>query len=552
MTAPRPRALVRRWARGSGPRLVTLAAVVLVGSAATAAVPLLTGRAVDLLAGGGTVEGALPFLAGVAGAGGVAAALLGLRTWLAHRIAEDVLAAARRDVHSAVGARNPLISERHPPGSLLSVLTVDVDALRIACRDAVPEIVASTALFVWVVVMMLVLSPVLTAVVLAGLPFVLVAAVHFRRVSGPAYADQRRELAATVGRLTEDLHGARTAVALGRDDDRRTGLMARHDRYLGTEFRAMRARNRFFPLLVGVEGLVVVAVICIGGAMTITDAIGLGIVVTFALALGQVFGPLRQLSTWVDLLQAAAAALDRIAAVVREPATIATPADRPVRPLPATGDLELDDVRFGYTPDRPALDGVTLRIRAGERVALTGATGAGKSTVARLLVRWADPGSGSVRFGGVDLRDTDPAEIGRTILFVPQEGLRLPGTVGDILRLLAPEASGSAAEQALREVAGSRVHPDDDARTLADGHAQLVVLAAVLLADPAAVILDEATAALDPDVSARVDAALDRVLTGRAVLVIAHRPETVARCDRAVLLDRGRLRPVPAAGSAEQ
>ncbi|GAA4546756.1 ABC transporter ATP-binding protein [Pseudonocardia xishanensis] len=534
-----PRRSVCRWARGSVVRAVFLAVVVLVGAAASAATPLVIGRVVDRLAAGEPVMAVVPLVVVAGAAGAVAAVLVGVRTVVSQRIAEDVVAAARRDTHVAVIGQNPLRLERGAPGAALAALTVDIEALRSAFREAVPEVVAAVALFAWAMVVMLSLSPLLTAVALLGVPFVVLAGIRFRRVSRPAYTDQRRELAATVGRLVEDLNGADAAVVFGRDADRRAALAAGHRAYLDAEYRAMRARNRFFPLLVGVEGLVVVAVVCIGGAMAMNGGIGLGVVATFALALGQVFGPLRQLSTWVDLLQAASVALRRIA----DAHTPDVPSAGASRPLPERGDLEMDGVGFGYSAGRPVLDDVTLRVRPGERVALTGPTGVGKSTVARLLVRWIDPDVGAVRFGGVDLREADPADLRRRVLFVPQEGLRLPGTVRDVLALIAPAATDAAIEAALTEITGDRVRPDDDTAALPDGHAQLVVLAAVLLADPAAVILDEATSALDPAVAAHVDAALDRVRESRAVLVIAHRADTVARCDRELRLDGGRLRP---------
>lgn len=219
--------------------------------------------------------------------------------------------------------------------------------------------------------------------------------------------------------------------------------------------------------------------------------------------------------------------------------------------LPARGALTLDGVTFGYVPGRPVLHDLSLSVPAGSSLALVGPTGAGKTSIARLLGRLADPDTGAVRFGGIDLRTADPDELRRRILLSPQEAHLFPGSVADNVRLAAPAASDDDVVAALDAVGalewvrglpdGVRTRVGDGGAALSAGQQQLVALARIVVADPAVVLLDEATAALDPATGAAVDQALRTALAGRTVVVIAHRLPTAATCDVIAVIEHGRL-----------
>lgn len=534
------RRLLLQWTVGARVRLTILIVVVLLWAAASAVTPLLIGNTLDIVLSTPTRGELIVPLLAIAVAGVFAAALNGVRLALGYRIAETITASARLQVFSTVIARTPLQIERHRQGSLLAALTADITALRSASRDAVPSIVSAIALFGLALTVMFTLSPALTAVVLAGIPVIVLLGRRFRRISRIVYADQRERLSETIGQLAEDVRGASSAVAFGRDADRRRRFADTNDQYLDTEFRGMRARNLFFPMITAVEGTVTICVIAIGGAMTVTGRIDVGIVATFTLALGQIFGPIRKLSDWTDQILSGSAALTRLHTVIAKPAGLHTRS--PAIALPARGALTFDDVSFGYGPARQVLHQFSLHVPQGERVALMGATGGGKSTIARLAARWADPDTGTVNFGEVDLRDTDPGDLHRRVLFLPQEGLAIPGTVRQTLTLFAPTATDSDFLEALASVgAHELVDLETEIAELSSGHSQIVMFAGVLLTDPALVILDEAASALDPVTAARIDVAIAEALRDRTVLVIAHRIETASRCDRILTLADGQI-----------
>ena len=274
-----------------------------------------------------------------------------------------------------------------------------------------------------------------------------------------------------------------------------------------------------------------------------------GTVVAFALYLSSLFDPIARLGDWFSEFQSGRAALTKIVGLLETPVTVADAAE--AVSLPGGGELAGTDVGFAYGENMSVLDGVSLRLEPGEHLALVGPTGAGKSTLAKLLTRHYDPKAGDVAFGGVDLRDTTHVGLRRRIVFLPQEGHLFSGSIADNVRLGRPEASDEDVAEAFGRIGVYERFaslPDGlqtDVRMrgvrLSSGERQLVGLARVALADPEVIVLDEATSNLDPQTESLVERALAAVADGRTMITIAHRLSTAERADRVAVLDRGRL-----------
>jgi ATP-binding cassette subfamily B protein len=319
----------------------------------------------------------------------------------------------------------------------------------------------------------------------------------------------------------------------------------------------VRIASRYFPLIefTGVVGIALI--IGLGGWFNAMGwGVTIGTIAAFVLYLNSLFEPIQQLSQQYNTVQSAAAGLHKVYTLLDTTTTISEPAH--ATPLPANGALEVDHVSFAYgTRGAPSGQGelvlrdVTLRVAPGERLALVGPTGAGKSTLAKLLVRFYDPREGTVSFGGVDLRDADLRSLRERIIVVPQEGFLFAGSVRDNIRVGRPDADDAALHAAI-DALGLRDRFDafpegldtevrERGSRLSAGERQLVSLVRGALADPAVLVLDEATSNLDPGTEQAVERALERLTEGRTVVVVAHRLSTAARADRIAVVDDGRL-----------
>jgi ATP-binding cassette, subfamily B, bacterial len=468
---------------------------------------------------------------------------------LAAQVAERFLGALRVAAFEHL-QRLPLsFFESERSGVLVSRLTADVQSLTLFVRQVFVEVSAALLLLVATIVALVVLSPALAAVCLVAAPVLVVATLYFHRHSRPAYSAIRDRVAETMSALQEGLTGMRVVQSFNREQ-------AIFDRYLHPSWalveawrRAAFVNVRFFPSIVIAQIVTTVAVLLAGGIFYERGLVTEGVIAAFVLYAYSLVDPILILGEWLDELQSGRAALTKIVALIETPVAVRERED--AVDLPEDGTLEADGVEFGYVAETPVLHSIDLRVEPGEHLALVGATGAGKSTLAKLLSRLYDPVAGEVRFGDVDLRDARLGSLRRTIALVPQEGHLFSGTILDNIRLAQPQVNEKDVAAALDHI-GARERfeslPDGLATEvqtrglrLSAGERQLVGLARVALANPAVMVLDEATSSLDPGTEAAVERALGVLTEGRTVITIAHRLTTAERADRIAVLDSGRL-----------
>jgi ATP-binding cassette subfamily B protein len=382
---------------------------------------------------------------------------------------------------------------------------------------------------------------------LVSVPILVVSSLRYGRRSRPAFLALRDSVADTMSSLQEGLAGVRVVQSFSREQDRYTSYRRRSRAQVSAWQHVSLVNIGFFPVIAFAQSLALAAVLVVGGYLQRQGRVSVGTVVAFALYLISLFDPVARLGDWFSEFQSGRAALVKIVSLLDTPVTVRDGAGS----LPPEGALVANSLTYAYGEGEPAVADVTLSIEPGEHLALVGATGAGKSTLAKLLVRAYDPDEGAVRFGGTDLRAASLADLRRHIVFVPQEGHLFSGTIFDNVRLARPEASDDEVRGALLAI-GALARFEDlpeglatDVRSrgvrLSSGERQLVSIARVALADPSVIVLDEATSSLDPQTEAAVEQALAALAQGRTVITIAHRLSTAQRADRVAVMEHGRL-----------
>jgi ATP-binding cassette, subfamily B, bacterial len=432
-------------------------------------------------------------------------------------------------------------------GVLISRLTADVQTLTTFTRTVLVEIVGSVLLFVVTIVILISLSPALSLVMLVSVPLLVWGSWRYGKRSRPAFLALRDRVADTMSSLQEGLTGVRVVQSFAKEREHYEMYRRRSRDQVSAWRRVSLVNIGFFPLIAVAQSLTLAAVLVAGGYLERHGKVTVGTIVAFALYLISLFDPIARLGDWYSEFQSGRAALVKIASLLETPATVVGGPGV----LPAGGQLTADALVFAYGSSAPAVDDVSLTIEPGEHLALVGATGAGKSTLAKLLVRAYDPGAGAVRFGGVDLRDASLDSLRSRIVFVPQEGHLFSGTLADNVRLARPGASDEDVRDALRAIGALdrfEFLPEGlatDVRSrgvrLSSGERQLVSIARIALVDPSVIVLDEATSSLDPQTEAAVEQALSLLARGRTVITIAHRLSTAERADRVAVMEHGRL-----------
>jgi ATP-binding cassette subfamily B protein len=439
--------------------------------------------------------------------------------------------------------------EQQRAGVLVSRLTSDVQSLNELVREALVEITGSGLQILLTIVALVILSPKLAAISLVALPILIASSWSFHHGAGRAYHAIRDRVADTLTVLQEGLAGVRVVQAFRREERTMDRYRPRSQAQVSAWRRASFVNIRLFAFLPLAQASALIVVLLAAASMYRHGTISIGTITAFVLYLIQLFDPIGRFTEWLGEFRSGLAALGKIVGLLEVPSAIDERPDAVA--LPGDGALALHDVSFGYGDRRAVVRGVTLEFAPGEQVALVGATGAGKSTVAKLLTRQYDPQRGSIELGGVDLRDATLESVRRRIVLLPQEGHLFSGTIADNVRLAHPDATDEQVRQALKDIgAVERFEAlpeglDTDVQTrglrLSAGERQLVGIARVALADPAVIVLDEATSSLDPATEAAVERALAAVAEGRTVVTIAHRLSTAERADRVAVMEHGRV-----------
>jgi ATP-binding cassette subfamily B protein len=471
------------------------------------------------------------------------------QTLLAATASERFLNRLRRGAFDKLQALPLGFFEKERTGVLVSRLTSDVQALDEFLREALVEVVGSGLQIVLTVAVLVILSPTLAAVSLVALPVLIASSWAFHHSAGRAYHAIRDRVAETLTALQEGLSGVRVVQAFRRERRTMEAYKPRSRAQIGAWRRASFVNIRLFTMIPLAQTVALVAVLLVASSMYRHGSISQGTIAAYVLYLVQLFDPIARFSEWLGEFRQGLAALGKVVGLLQSENAVAERAG--AVELPADGALELRDVTFGYGGGEPVVKGVSFRLEAGEHVALVGVTGAGKSTLAKLLTRQYDPQQGSIALGGVDLRDAALRSLRSRIVMLPQEGHLFSGSIADNVRLADPKAPDAAVRHALEQI-GARprfealpdgIHTDVQTRgvRLSAGERQLVGIARVALADPAVIVLDEATSSLDPATEAAVEQALAAVVEGRTVIIIAHRLSTAERADRVVVMDGGRV-----------
>ncbi len=535
--------------------LLALAAVMIALDAlSTLAFPTVARLAVD----GGITAGSVTALrtATLLGIGLVALGWLvvGIQTVVTARAGESLLYLLRVRSYAHLQRLGLDYYERELSGRIMTRMTTDVDALSTFLQTGLAQAVVSVLTIVGVAVALLLTDAALALVALAVLPVLIIATVLFRRSSSAAYAEAREKVSVVNADLQENVTGVRVAQAYVREEHSAGRFSERSDAYRRSRMRAQRLIATYFPFVALLSDLAQAAVLGFGAARVATGGLTPGVLTAFLLYLGLFFAPVQQLSQVFDGYQQARIGLTRIGELLRTRTSVPPePLGEPVRvPARLRGEVELREVGFSYAgADTPALRGVSLRVAPGETVALVGATGAGKSSLVKLLARFYDVSAGAVLIDGVDVRRYPLADYRHRLGIVPQEPHLFTGDVAANIAYARPDATPAQIEAAARAVGAMELvrglpggfrHPvGERGQGLSAGQRQLIALARAELADPDLLLFDEATAALDPATEAAVLAAGDRVISRRTAFVVAHRLATAARADRIVVLDGGRI-----------
>ncbi len=458
--------------------------------------------------------------------------------------------------------------ERELSGRIMTRMTTDVDALSTFLQTGLITMVSSLLTFVGVLAAMLIINVRLGLFVLAIMPFLIAATVVFRMKSSKAYTEARERVSVVNADLAENVAGLRVTQAFRREGTNRARFAGRSFAYRESRVRAQRYIALYFPFVQTLSTVASALVLVVAVGQVRSGALSVGALIAYLLYIDMVFSPIQQLSQVFDGYQQAAVGLQRIKDLLRLRTSTPAPAD-PV-PVPAAGLaglIELRDVRFSYSsgsalygPDTEpagpvsggeAISGVSFTISPGETVALVGQTGAGKSTIVKLIARFYDVTSGAVLVDGVDVRSYDLTAFRHRLGVVPQEAYLFSGTVAEAIAYARPSASDAEVEAAARAVGahemitrlpgGYEHEVGERGRNLSAGQRQLIALARAELADPDILLLDEATAALDLASEAAVTKATRQLTATRTTVVVAHRLTTAARADRIIVLDHGRV-----------
>jgi ABC-type multidrug transport system fused ATPase/permease subunit len=473
-----------------------------------------------------------------------------LQTYLTGWVGERILADLRNKLFEHLQKLSLGFYERNRAGVIISRLTNDVEALDQLVTDGVTSLVQNTLTLVGTAILLFILDWRLALATLAVIPLMSVATVIFRVRSTRAYRAVRERLGLVTATLAEDIAGMRVVQAFTREQKSIENFRSVAERYRESNMQTVVLNGWYFPYVDLLSSIALAVVLGYGGHLYFQGSVTLGTLFAFMLYVQNFFDPVQQLSQLYNTFLSATAALDKIMDVMDEEPTVV---DKPgaIQLPQVQGRVRFEDVRFSYGTGPEVLHGLDLDVQPGTTVALVGHTGAGKSTIAKLLARFYDPTAGRITIDGYDLRDVTQESLRHQLGIVPQEGFLFAGTVRENIAFGRPDATPEEVIRAAQAVGahdfimrledGYETQLQERGSRLSLGQRQLVALARALLADPRLLILDEATSSVDIGTERRIEQALRLLLAGRTAFIIAHRLSTIRDADLIVVLEYGRI-----------
>jgi ATP-binding cassette subfamily B protein len=561
-------------------RVAVMLLVLVVGTAASLAPPYLAGKAVD----DGIVPGDMSALTWIVVAF-LASALVYwvatyLQTYLVGWVGQRALQDLRERIYTHLQAMSIGFYTRNRPGVLISRMTNDVQALDSLVTDGVVTLISSTLTLIGVIVILLAIDPLLALVTFLTFPLLAVGSIVFRIASANAYRLTREKIADITAYLQETLSGVRVVRSFGQEDRHLTEMARLNEENRQVNMRTVYLNASYFPAVELLSAIGTAAILLFGGYEVLNGNVEIGVLITFVGYLQTFFDPIQQISQLYTTYQQGMAALDKIFDLLdTEPDTV----DRAdaIDPGQIEGRIDLEHVWFSYAEDKRlgiltgdgttgsgngsgpdgsgpgdddqgwAMRDVDLHVLPGQTVALVGETGAGKSTLAKLIARFYDPQRGRILVDGRDVRELDSKKLRSQLGIVPQEGFLFSGTIADNVCFGRPGASEEEILEALAAVGGLPMiealpeglatEVGERGAQLSAGQRQIVAFARALLAEPRILILDEATSNVDVRTEKRIERGLERLLSGRTAIVIAHRLSTIRRASRIVVLENGAI-----------
>ena len=537
-------------------RMILMFVALLLETGAALAPPYLVGKAIDSGISTGDLAALDLIVAAFVAASVIYAVATYWETYLVGWVGTRALQDLRERIFIHLQAMSIGFFTRRSPGVLISRMTNDVEALQQLVTNGVVTIFSSTLTLVGVVVIMLFLDVKLALITFLTFPLLAIASVIFRIVSAGAYRATRERIAAVTAYLQETLSGVRVVRSFGQEPRHQATMTELNEANRDVNMRTVYLNASYFPAVELLAAVGTAVILLYGGTQAINGALEVGVVVAFVGYLTRFFEPIQELSQLYTTYQAGMAALDKIFDLLdTKPDMVDAPGA--IDPGTLRGEIELEGVWFSYAEaeepaeDEWALRDVDLHVPPGQTLALVGATGAGKSTFAKLVARFYDPQQGTVRVDGHDLRGVQQRALRRQLGIVPQEGFLFSGSVRENVAFGRPEASEKEIEAAIAAVGatdfvahlpqGLGTEVGERGVQLSAGQRQLVAFARALLAEPRILILDEATSNVDVRTEKTIERGLERLLHGRTAIVIAHRLSTIRRAGKIVVLEGGQI-----------
>lgn len=465
-------------------------------------------------------------------------------------VSQKTVAELRREVHEKL-ARLPLrYYDRHAHGDILSRAVNDIDNINVSLQQALTQMITSVIGIIGIIVMMLVISPLLTLVVLITIPLSLTVVRIVASYSQKYFVTQQKELGEINGHIEEMFSGHQTVKAYGQEPKSINRFEEINERLYRSGWKAQFFSGMMMPMMFFIGNLGYVFVCIVGGILVLNGSIRVGDVQAFIQYSQQFTHPMSQAAGIANMIQSAIASAERVFELLDEEEE---EAEQPAKidPLALKGDVEFENVRFGYVPDQPVIQNLNLNVREGQTVAIVGPTGAGKTTIINLLMRFYELDSGAIRIGGVNLKEMSREQVRSMYAMVLQDTWLFQGTIRENIAYGRKDASfddivraakAAYADDFIRTLPhGYDTMLSEDASNISQGQKQLLTIARAILADPKILILDEATSNVDTRTEMNIQKAMNKLMAGRTSFVIAHRLSTIRDADLILVMNQGTI-----------